>query len=61
MAAAIEDFLSEDGPEAFLVFFCYGYDAKASKEIEQITAYEKIYHKCFLYVTVCCIATAHHQ
>ena len=58
MAAAIEDFLSEDGPEAILVFFYYDYDAK---KIEQTTAYEKIYYKCFLYVTVCCIATAHHQ
>ena len=34
MAPVIEDILSEDGPEAILVFFCYGYDAKASKEIE---------------------------
>ena len=48
MAAAIEDFLSEDGPEVILVFFYHDYDAKGSKKIEQTTAYEKIYYKCFL-------------
>ena len=57
MAVFSEEFLSESEFEAVLATFCcYDYGVKASEAVERIATNQQDYHKCSLYVIVCCIA-----
>ena len=57
-----ESFLSGDHFEAVLAGFCScDNGVNASEANEKITTAEKDYHRCSLYIIVCCIATAYHQ
>ena len=54
---SVKNFLCEKNIEVVLTTFCcYDYDANASETVEKVAIDQVDYHKCFLYVIVCCLA-----
>ena len=59
---SVRNFFVKNNFEAVLAAPCsYDYSIKTSEEVEKITTNQKDCHKCYMCVTVCCIAKAYHQ